>query len=191
MPVVTNSHTIAGYLDALGASYKRVSETVTLLGFKVDAAFYKASIPVEIRTSSQWVTFRALIINNLSGKAAGAVALYVSYLNSQCRGVRYSMLEASVLLTTEVHVSRLSKETFAESLSAMITSAADTTVNLRVLATNPQLAELYMDLDSSGTDHDQSRKLAPDDILIRFDLRPTGLEKLLKREVTKKDDNER
>ena len=191
MAVVTNSHTVAGYLDSFGARYKRVSDTVTLFGFSVDSHFYKASLPVEVRTSIQWVTFRALIVNNLIGPEALAVALYLGYLNSQCRGVRYSIQDANVLLTTEVHVSRLSKETFAEALSALIASAAESTVNLRVLATNPQLAALYVDLDSRSNGRGQNRTMAPDDILIRFDLRPTGLEKLLKQEVTNTDDNER
>lgn len=190
MAIVTNSHTIAGYLDSLGAGYKRVSDTVTLLGFRVDSHFYKASIPLEIRTSSQWITFRCLIVNNLSGQGATAIALYLGYLNSQCRGVRYSLLDANVLLTTEVHVSLLSKETLADALSAIITSASGTTINLRVLATNPHLASLYIDLDSRDSGRGQNRTMAPDDILIRFDLRPTALEKLIKQEVTKTDDVE-
>jgi hypothetical protein len=190
MAVTANSHTIAGYLDSLGARYKRVTDTVTLLGFNSNARFYRASIPVEIRTSSQWITLRALLVNNVSGQEAAAVALYVGYLNSQCRGVRYSILKANVILTTEVHISRLSKETFAEALLAIITWASETTVKLRMLATNSSLADLYMNLDSFGNERGQNHNLTPDDILIRFDLRPTALETLLKQEVTKDDDTE-
>jgi|ERR1044072_710566 hypothetical protein len=178
MANIVNSHTVSGYLDLLGAGHKRVTETVTLMGFSINARFYRISVPVEIRTSPQWVTFRALLVNNLSNKELAAVATYLGYLNSQCRAVRYTLFERSVFLSTEIHTSRLMKETFVEALWALVSSANKTTIALRVLSTNPRVADTYMAIHRDASV--SSQELTPDDVLMRFNLRPTGLEKLIK-----------
>src|SRR4051794_35619910 len=138
---------ISDYLDQIRWGYRVVDDNTILTGYGCIVPFYDFQVPIEIRTSTYWLSIRALLQRGVDRARLPVLASFLATLNANCRSARYFLVEDCAVLQAEIPLVRVQRETFVESLTTICRYSSITGLEVAMLATNPSVAELYKEVE--------------------------------------------
>jgi hypothetical protein len=138
-----DSEAVAAVLDSMKWSYRILDERTVLSGFRCNTPFYDYDAPFDIRCTKNWVYVRALLQKEVELRHANSVLSFLGQLNASCHGLRFLLVNGSVLAQIEIAVVHFSDSSLHEALSAVGRYCNHFGADISALATNRTIAELY------------------------------------------------
>ena len=165
-----NVKRITDCLDKIQWRYSVADEKTVITGYRCTVPFYEYSVPIEIRLTEHWVTIFALLQQEIAPDRLPTVASFLSALNSQCRSVRFFLVQDCAVLQAEVPASRFHIGSFMEALKNVCRYSSITGLEVSVLITNRSVADLYREIGLSSLPFFKLTSLRADEALSDFDI---------------------